>query len=294
MQDRFIGSLLGLALGDALGAKYEGGFAARSLWRLICLRRPGVLRWTDDTQMALGLARSLAAHSGVDQDALARGWAAEARWNRGYGPGALRILKQVRVGTPWQQAVRSVYPDGSYGNGAAMRVAPIGLLHDDPHERRRAAEQSARVTHAHPLGVEGAVLIAEAVHLALHDAVAINALRAVCTQPQFTERIDALPALLATNSSTKEVAQRLGRGVVAHESCVTALYAYLRFRDAPFEEMVSFVNEMGGDTDTIAAMAGALYGARFGTERLPAASLAKLEDRAGIEHAARALWTARA
>jgi poly(ADP-ribose) glycohydrolase ARH3 len=293
MQDHFVGSLLGLALGDALGAKHEGGLAARSLWWLLGLRRPGVLRWSDDTQMTLVLARSLAGHGGIVQDELATNWAREARWSRGYGPGALRILKRVRAGTPWQEAVRSVYPDGSYGNGAAMRVAPIGLFHDDPQERREAAEASAHVTHAHPLGVEGAVLIAEAVHLALHGTLEPECLRAVCKRSEFTERIDALPELLSSRASAKDVSRRLGNRMTAQESCVTALYAYLCFRDGQFEDMVAFVNHMGGDTDTIAAMAGALYGAHSGTARLPEARLAKLEDRPGIEEAARALWARR-
>ncbi len=293
MQDRSVGSLLGLALGDAMGAKHEGGLAARSLWWLLGLRRPGVLRWSDDTQMTLVLAQSLARHGRIHQDELAAGWAREARWSRGYGPGTLRLLKRVRGGMSWEQAARSVFPDGSYGNGAAMRVAPIGLFHDDPLQRRAAAEASARITHAHPLGVEGAVLIAEAVHLAAKDACEVESLRSACTLPEFTTRLDRLPELLASDPEPKQVARDLGQRMTAHESCVTAVYVYLRFRDQPFEHMVAFVNRMGGDTDTIAAMAGALYGADRGSKSLPEGPLSRLEDRADIEEAARALWSKR-
>ena len=113
MQERFTGCLLGLALGDAIGAKREGGWAARTLWWFLGLTRRGVLRWTDDTQMALGLVRSLAEHGKVEPDSLARRWAEQATWSRGYGRGALATLKQIRRGVPWQEASVSVFKDGS-------------------------------------------------------------------------------------------------------------------------------------------------------------------------------------
>src|SRR5262245_31347877 len=122
LEDKFVGSLLGLALGDALGAPFEGGLAARLAWRALGIGKRGTLRWTDDTEMALGLARSLTEHRGLDADSLARAWAEEADWKRGYGGGALRLLARIRGGEDWRTANRSVFPAGSYGNGAAMRA----------------------------------------------------------------------------------------------------------------------------------------------------------------------------
>ncbi|MFC1680129.1 ADP-ribosylglycohydrolase family protein, partial [Elusimicrobiota bacterium] len=75
LQDRFVGSLLGLALADASGAKYEGGLLGMILWETIGAGARGALRWTDDTQMSLVLAESLAGHGGLDADSLARSWA---------------------------------------------------------------------------------------------------------------------------------------------------------------------------------------------------------------------------
>ena len=102
--ERFEGCLLRLALGDALGAPYEGGPIERLLWRLIGTTKQGEMRWTDDTQMALDVAESLVAKGVVDADDLARRFASSYRWSRGYGPGAAKLLKRIARGADWRQA----------------------------------------------------------------------------------------------------------------------------------------------------------------------------------------------
>lgn len=160
-QERFTGCLLGLAMGDALGAPYEGGILERLLWRLIGRTSYGRLRWTDDTQMAVDLAVSLLDLDGVDADAIAQRFASSYRWSRGYGPSAARVLQRIRRGEPWVEASRSVYPEGSFGNGAAMRAPVLALFYPtDQQGLIEAATTSASITHAHPLGIEGAVLLA--------------------------------------------------------------------------------------------------------------------------------------
>ncbi len=288
-EDRFVGCLLGLALGDALGARHEGGLLARGLWALLGIGKPGVLRWTDDTAMALGLARSLATRRGLDADHLAATWAHDARWTRGYGPGALAVLRRVRRGEPWATASRAVFPDGSYGNGAAMRAAPLGLwFHDDAAALDAAATLAASITHAHPLGIEGGVLMARAT-AALVGPLDLARLRASCREPAFRERLAVADDLTL---DVAEVRRRLGSGVAALDSVPTALHLARRF-DA-FEPMIAFAVALGGDVDTIAAMAGALIGARHGIAVLPTAALGRLEARAELEAAARALFAARA
>ena len=88
----------------------------------------------------------------------------------------------------------------------------------------------------------------------------------------------------------KVVAQRLGCRVVASESCVTAVYIGIRFLKLPFADMVRFVVECGGDTDTIGAMSGALWGAANGATGLPESSLQVLEQRDRLEEVALALY----
>jgi poly(ADP-ribose) glycohydrolase ARH3 len=79
---------------------------------------------------------------------------------RGYGPGPPKIFRMIKSGVPWQEAASRLYGGkGSYGNGIAMRVAPVGLLYyDDLENLREVAYGSAEITHAHDLGREGAAL----------------------------------------------------------------------------------------------------------------------------------------
>lgn len=289
MQERYRGCLLGLALGDAIGAKREGDIAARTVWWMLGLGAPKVLRWTDDTQMSLVLARHLVAHGEIEQDALADAWAQEARWSRGYGRGALRTLRMIRKGTHWQQAARSVFPDGSYGNGAAMRAAPLGLFFPDADARKDAAEKSAAITHAHPLGIEGAIVMAEAAHLAQAGEVTVERLSRLCREEAFLTRFEQVDARLAEEADPRRIAQLLGNSIRAHESVVTAVYVYLRFRASTFGDLMAFILRLRGDTDTIAAMAGALYGIERGSAALPPLQLAILEAADDLRSAADAL-----
>jgi len=294
LEDRYVGCLLGLGLGDALGAPHEGGPIERLLWKAIG-KSAGKMRWTDDTQMSLDLAESLIVNGKIDADDLARRFACSYRWSRGYGPGASKVLKRIRTGIPWGEASRSVYAEGSFGNGGAMRAPIVGLFyHSQPAKLAVAAEASARVTHAHPLGVEGAVLLSEAIARALTAQSAfeiLDALRVKSGSPEFQQRLDLSCSWLQSNESAEpnEVRSKLGNGISDVESCVTALYLALRFLDRPFSDLIGFVVRCKGDVDTIGSMAGALWGAANGATRLPAKALAKLEQRNRLEETAYAL-----
>jgi poly(ADP-ribose) glycohydrolase ARH3 len=285
MRERFEGCLLGLALGDALGAPYESGPVERLLWRLIGRTRQGHMRWTDDTQMSVDVAESLLATSTLDADDLTHRFASSYRWSRGYGPGAARLLKRIARGADWREANRSVYPDGSFGNGGAMRAPIIGLFYAGRLEDLNAAARlSARITHAHPLGLEGAVLMAFATAWALRGSKPLEIMEnsaSHCELQAFTTRLEiAIQWLRAGNEPpAREVARQLGHGIAVGESCVTALYAALRFMDRSFLEMQAFVIGCRGDVDTIGAMAGAIWGAAKGLGSLPSGPLSKLEQR---------------
>ncbi len=296
-RDRFAGALLGLALGDALGAPHEGGLLERAVWRVIGRTRRGELRWTDDTRMALDLAEGLVARGKVDQDDLAQRFAASYHWSRGYGPGAARLLRRVRGGEGWIKANRSVFREGSYGNGGAMRAPVVGLFYSGRSQGKleRAARTSAEITHAHDLGQEGAAIIAAATALAVTGAPSGEILdgAAECSRSEtFTSRL-----VLASNwigagvhPDADEVTRMLGNGVAAVDSCVTALYVGLRHRDDSFDDLLAFVIEVGGDVDTIGAMAGALFGACRGVQALPEQHLERLEMREQLEKTAHRLF----
>lgn len=158
MWDKVLLSLDGLSVGDAYGECF---------FRVpLGAPPPGPWPWTDDTAMAVSLVETLRIDGEVEPVALAhrfaRSWKRDPA--RGYGRGAARCLEQIAVGVPWERAARSLFDgEGSLGNGAAMRVAPLGaFLCHDLAELVRQAQLSALVTHAHPEGVAGAIAIAVA------------------------------------------------------------------------------------------------------------------------------------
>src|SRR5262249_26258776 len=171
LKDRFVGCLLGLAIGDALGGKFEAQTAdairARFPTTQALIHYPREEIWyTDDTQMAIGVAEPLVAHGQIVEEHLCQAFVANYVPSRGYGRGARAVLDAMEDGRDYRQVAEQYFPGGSFGNGATMRVAPVGLLFRD--DRRRLWDQarlSALPTHLHPLGVEGSQLLPLAVAL---------------------------------------------------------------------------------------------------------------------------------
>ncbi|MGF6213256.1 ADP-ribosylglycohydrolase family protein [Comamonas sp. 4034] len=304
IQSRITGSLLGLALGDALGAPYEGSWAEQLLWRALGRTRDGRIRFTDDTQMSIDLLESLlACGSWCPDDAAAR-FAHSYRWNRGYGPGAAKVLKRIRAGVPWQEARLHVFPQGSWGNGGAMRAPVMALWAGQlgcPSAVTLAREQAA-ITHAHELAQDGAALVAAAVHLALF--IEVRSFKPsgwpqqVAEQAQLHSRATWHQRLRQATSwldgsqdppDAKVVARVLGNGIVAIDSCVSALYVAARFMTQDFDAMLRYIQQMQGDVDTIAAMAASIYGAARGITALPAQHLQGLEGEAALRKLAKQL-----
>ena len=299
-ESRFCGVMLGVAVGDALGARFEGVGSVDPDELAKFASDPGPLRYTDDTHMTLGLARSLVERQGFDApytaELFARNFEQEP-W-RGYGSGPPRVFGLMRQGVPWDQAARSLFDGtGSYGNGGAMRVAPVALFAFRDLDRvARLAQQSAVLTHTHECGVDGAVLQACAVALLLEaepgrplyaPALLQQLARHVQTKlfREILESMESLPAGLPP----PEAALRLGNGIEAFRSVPTALYAFLRHPDS-FAGAVLYAIRVGGDTDTIASMTGALAGAYLGEEVIPAGWRERVEDAAELRRLARALF----
>ena len=145
LKDRFAGCLLGLAIGDALGGKFEAqspdAIRARfsSVEQLIGYPQEEIW-YTDDTQMAIGIAETLIAQGEIIEEHLCRAFVANYVPSRGYGRGARAVLEAMEAGRDHRQVAERYFPGGSFGNGAAMRVAPVGLLFRD--DRARLWEQA--------------------------------------------------------------------------------------------------------------------------------------------------------
>ena len=281
--DACTGALLGLLCGDALGMPYEDGPAGAVPERLEMVdgwlpRGTG----TDDTLSALALARSLARHGEVVPEDVARELVAVFDPGRGFGPGTSAVVAHWRAGVPVAEAAARV---GAASNGAAMRVAPVGLAFcADPVRCDEQARLQARVTHAHPHAEDGAAAVACAVAAAARGEDPLGAAVAAARTPELRALLERALAMAPGEAA------RLGSGIGTLESVPAALLAASA---ATYEDAVTCAVRCGGDTDTLAAIAGAVAGARDGAEAIPARwadALAGGDDgRAGVLAAARAL-----
>lgn len=301
-------ALVGTAVGDAFGAFAEGAAprsqaAARKAVQWLLGRSP--LAYTDDTQLALLLLEHLAEHGTVDADALVELLLDRIEPWRGYGGGMLMLVDQWRRGIPWQEAATAVFADGSLGNGAAMRVAPLGAVFArDAATVTDLATRQARVTHAHPVGVDGALVQARAAALAAHrgrfgrDELATVA-EGAATRELVEGLTDAVQLTVARDADRPDevdddvvrmAARRLGTEVVAHRSVPLALWIAAHARDAG--EAVTLAIAAGGDVDTIGAMATAVRLVADGVDTLPEPWLAAVEDGPWLADRARELAAA--
>jgi poly(ADP-ribose) glycohydrolase ARH3 len=198
----------------------------------------------------------------------------------------------------WNEAAKRLFGGaGSYGNGAAMRVAPVGVFyHDDLEQLRSVAYGQSGITHVHELGMEGAALQACAVALAVKadkssevDSYAfLKKLKDFAHNVVYKRKLEMGRELLG-KTNNRRVARDLGNGVEAYNSVPTAIYCFLRNQDS-FEDSVLYAISLGGDTDTIAAMTGAISGAYQGVEAIPERWKSNLEKGDYIEELAEKLW----
>jgi poly(ADP-ribose) glycohydrolase ARH3 len=247
--------------------------------------------YTDDTQMMIALCESVLERGRVDEDHLARAFLSAYDPRRGYGAGTRQVLRAIASGVePAEAAAQAMGGRGSFGNGAAMRIAPVAVRwFDRPAELRSEAERSARVTHTHPLGLDGARVQAAAIGAAIRGEEPLAAAQAAASTGELRGRLEDAAAHLEVEPI--EVGELLGNSGAAHESVPAAIVAAAAHDG--FEEAVDFAIRCGGDTDTIGAMAGAIAGAREGASAIPTRWLEALEDgpkgRSYVEHLARRL-----
>jgi len=277
LKSKFLGSLVGTAVGDSLGAGGE--------------------RYTDDTAMMIGVAESLVESGGFDADHMAqvfvKNYYAEP-W-RGYGPGPPRIFGMMQSGLSWKDVAEKMYPGGSYGNGSAMRIAPIGLFCYDNVALRQIACESSRITHTHVLGMEGAVLQAYAVALAVETESEqldvddfLRRLDEFVETDVYREKLKSMKMLLREAAGKSQVIGELGNTVEAFNSVPISIYSFLA--NTSFENCLEYALSLGGDRDTISAMTGAIAGACYGIEEIPCEWISGLENREYIERLGEELW----
>jgi ADP-ribosylglycohydrolase len=320
---RFRGSILGLAIGDALGHPTEfiasvehirerygpaglTGFAASGR------HPPGT--FTDDTQMAIAVARGLVRGAGRELDALMAvmgaefvAWSRSPENDRAPGGTCLAGCENLARGRPWRNAgVRE-----SKGCGAAMRAAPVGLyFHDDVDRMVRVAAAQSTLTHAHPTAIASGVAAAAPVAWAARgegidgmvgftrDAVlglSDDDLLALGCDPTLVER-HGVREMLAAIDRLEEMAERdgddvcalVGDGWIGEEAVACGLWCVIR-AGGGFRASVLRGANSSGDSDSIAAIAGSIAGAMVGIEGIPPEWVRTVEHGERLDRLARAL-----
>lgn len=281
LRDKFRGVLLGLAVGDALGAPMEFQPARSSAnyvtemigggWQQLA---PG--EWTDDTQIALCIVDSLLAKSVFDPDDIARRFVAWMEAGpKDIGLHTRRVLSAIRDGMPWDLAAADAQQADidNASNGSLMRCAPLAMFFfKRPDYAASLSPVLSRITHAHPDCESACVLVNVAIANLLAGASAADAIEAgysACdtVSGAFRDRVQRAMQPANDTSPTGWVLDTLE----------VALWSFLH---TPTYELaiVEAVNR-GADADTVGAVVGALAGARYGASAIPGRWLSSLLER---------------
>jgi ADP-ribosylglycohydrolase len=313
---RASGSLFGLAYGDALGKPTEfltvaeierryGPAGPREL-----SGEPALV--TDDTQMALAVGWALRQSPTLTPEAVEPllrerfvEWSVSPENNRAPGMTCLRACAELARGVRWQEATVA----DSKGCGANMRVTPIGLLDVDLDTLAGLAQLQAGLTHGHPTGLAASELTAYAVRL-LRDGAMLAEVPGLLTERAHQQRLvyrsdwlgdlwqrpgvaspeefvargwdeclavlDRLTTTLAGPDDGGDPCRHTGEGWVAEEALATALLCAVRHADDPVRALARGATT-AGDSDSIAALAGAFLGAADGMAAWPREWAARIE-----------------
>ena len=302
--DRFCGCLLGVAVGDALGMPVEGLTAeeirasvgevremiAPAPDHFHCGLAPG--QYTDDTEQTLILADSIIDAGFFDVERFAtrlaewgRCWTLDPGLNRGVGWTSMTAIGDLIRDQPWREAGLPTPTCGS-----AMRTAPIGLVyHCNLDLVARYADLQSLPTHTAAAARAGAVAVGVGVALSILGFAPVKVLEMAAS---FTERIDRnfarrlliIEELLELDPT--EALEEIGTSPMVSETVPAAFFCHLKLE--PEEALIAAASN-GGDTDSIASIAGALAGASRGSGWIPERWLVHLEDRERIVGLARDL-----
>ncbi|XP_076275444.1 ADP-ribosylhydrolase ARH3-like isoform X2 [Rhynchophorus ferrugineus] len=337
LQGKFRGCLLGSLMGDCLGGPYEGETVSSGDKIIIQryfdkMEKPDFAspfkKYTDDTAMMKSVAQFLTDKPDPDYNYLSKLFVDEffKEPRRGYGQGIVTIFQKLRNSKYediFKPAKEQFNGSGSYGNGGAMRIAPVALYyHNDYNNMLNVARHVTKVTHNHPLGVNGALLQCIAVHQALlmDPKNSINP-KEFCNElikkikiieeeseeedhhfiTAYQEKLNRIPFLLNSKYDDEledEILYSLGNGIEAYESVPTAIFCFLKAQgDIPrietsniLRRTLQYAITLGGDTDTIACMAGAITGAFLGEDQINKQLLSHCEKADDIVVLADALY----
>jgi ADP-ribosylglycohydrolase len=320
-ESNYIGCIVGLAVGDALG--YPAEFRRRTqlikeigpagIEDFIAFKDSRFTRpffmgspnhppgtYTDDTQMTMAVAEALLAAGDFELDELAAKmskkfveWSRSLKNNRAPGGTCMEGCANLAAGVTWREAGVAE----SKGCGSVMRVAPIGLYYADVNQIAEVARSSSLLTHGHSAALEGAAAAAILVGLARRGAAPEEMFAEVdkrCSPrcADFSSVWRKLPDVISQPAEAVLVEGGLGEAWVAEEAVASAMYCFWRFPD-DFERAVLTAINTDGDSDTIGTITGSLVGARLGVDSIPAGWRKDVEDSEYLHALGSRLWNAR-
>ncbi|MBO0721319.1 MAG: ADP-ribosylglycohydrolase family protein [Blastocatellia bacterium] len=268
LPEKIRGCLLGGAIGDCLGGPYEGqspthAFIIPSNWQL-----------TDDTQMSLATCEAISNCGEVDPAVIAATFATWFRNSRfsGLGPSTYKALSELSYGGHWALVGRK--GTMAAGNGAAMRAAPLAFCLDPKDRQHRVRIRDVcRITHHNEEAYVGALAVVVAVKAAWDGTWTggsdlIPLVRESLPDSNVRDRLIALSDIDATVPLNR-IAERFGCSGYVVESVPLALYGAQRLSVSGFTAVLQELISLGGDSDTIASIAGQTMGGYLGESELP-------------------------
>ncbi|XP_032685302.1 ADP-ribose glycohydrolase ARH3-like isoform X2 [Odontomachus brunneus] len=265
------------------------------------------MQFTDDSAMTRSLAESLVERKSLDIIDIARRFVKSYYHepNRGYGANVRTVFQKLRANklTDIYGPAKDQYNGlGSFGNGGAMRIAPLSLFCYNDHDRLvDYTTKETEITHTHKWGINGAILQALAVQQSLNlnpneeldvSSFVDNLIEKMAKievdrtddyleldEDSYKDQLCAIKELISEDGDgphDEKIVQRLGTDINALYSVPTAIFCFLRAQrpikgiktDNPLRRAIQYAITLGGDTDTIASMTGAIAGAFYGEQKL--------------------------
>ena len=305
LRGKYIGCMVGAAIGDALGKQNEG-LSRKYILKKSYIRDYGKApkgfpgekllagQYTDDTEQMILLAESLIECNGLDPGDFAKRiarWGTEALADPVrkalIGPSSSAAVARLNSGISWKDSGSSIPSCGS-----AMRAAPLGLFYCDLDEVEEKAALSSIPTHNSNAAIAGAVAVAVGVRCALDgmessEIIKESSARASKYDEGLGKKIGS--SFDKRNEEPDKVFAELGTTYLVNETVPSAFYCFSRYFDEPEKAIIEAVNA-GDDTDSISCITGALCGARHGIDAFPDRWITRLENRDIVEHIAGMLF----
>lgn len=277
---RLHGLLAGGALGDAIGSAFEGAAGGQQMSDVPAT----AWAWTDDTELTVATCEAIAARGAVSAEHIAEHLVRPYLSGiRGLGATTAGALRALSVGGHW--ALCGIGGERAAGNGAAMRIAPLGLFLDPSDlDDRRLIRDVVRITHHNDEAYAAALAVVAAVSSpgVDEDAEAASAwIERIASSIPDSRTRDALRGM-DPGWSLPRCAEHTSTSGYAPESVPLAIFAALNAHRMGFEQTLSDLVQIGGDVDTIASIAGQTFGAAVGVDGLPDRLLAQLPGAARL------------